>query len=188
MDCEKEKISASELTYRMATMDDYDDFYKIKCDPENVKWSGFPSAPDYGRMKEWYSQQLNSEKRTIYLCYWKEQVCGFFYLDNVSDEEFGAGASGVLTEYTGKGISEITYGVLTHYSGFGIGTELVRYALHTHANKNSLFCAWVSDINKASERCFEKNGFTKHTIYKQQSLAIFTDLPHNFYLWTKIIV
>lgn len=54
-----------ELTYKQATLADYDDFYKIKCDPENVKWSGFASAPDYERMKEWYCKQLESEKRTI---------------------------------------------------------------------------------------------------------------------------
>ena len=53
------------LTYRQATQGDYDDFYKIKCDPENVKWSGFASAPDYDRMKEWYEKQLYSETRTI---------------------------------------------------------------------------------------------------------------------------
>ncbi len=53
-----------ELTYKQATLADYDDFYKIKCDPENVKWSGFASAPDYERMKEWYCKQLESEKRT----------------------------------------------------------------------------------------------------------------------------
>ena len=43
-----------ELTYKQATLSDYDDFYKIKCDPENVKWSGFASTPDYERMKEWF--------------------------------------------------------------------------------------------------------------------------------------
>jgi len=52
-----------ELTYKQATLSDYDDFYKIKCDPENVKWSGFASAPDYERMKEWFCKQLDSEKR-----------------------------------------------------------------------------------------------------------------------------
>ena len=93
-----------ELTYKQATLSDYDDFYKIKCDPENVKWSGFASAPDYERMKEWFCKQLDSEKRTIYIAYWNGVACGFFYLDKVTEEEFEAASSGVLKEFTGRGI------------------------------------------------------------------------------------
>ena len=44
-----------ELTYKIATIEDYDDFYTIKCDPENIKWSGFATAPDYECMKEYYN-------------------------------------------------------------------------------------------------------------------------------------
>ena len=207
-----------EFFYKIATFDDYDDFYRIKCDPENVKWSGFATAPDYDRMKEWFRQQIDGDKRTIYLCYWEGDVCGFFYLDRLSKEDFEAASSGVLAEYTGRGIGswmvkkrvelaekegastisswiadentrswmdfvaeEIGYGVLTEYSGRGIGTAIVRKAVGEC--KSSILCAWVSEKNRASERCFEKNGFRKHELNTQRKLAKFKD-EQKFFFWT----
>lgn len=134
------------LTYRQAAHGDYDDFYKIKCDPENVKWSGFASAPDYDRMKEWYEKQLNSEMRTIYLCYLDGNICGFFYLDKVSDDEIEAAASGVLSEYSGRGIGTWTVGKrieIARKSGF------------------SVISSFIADDNPKSWRRFEKLGFEK---------------------------
>lgn len=239
------------LSYKKASLEDYDDFYKIKCDPENVKWSGFATAPDYDRMKEWYRQQLEGDKRTIYLCYWNGEVCGFFYLDRLSKEEFEAASSGVLAEYTGRGIGtwmvktrielaekegassvsswiadenprswerfeklgfektdeneerqiicgggyealsqvdivaeEIGYGVLTEYSGRGIGTAIVRKAVSEC--KSSILCAWVSEDNIGSERCFEKNGFEKHEVNTTRTLAMFNG-EQKFYFWTLFV-
>ncbi|MBP1539316.1 MAG: GNAT family N-acetyltransferase [Prevotella sp.] len=240
-----------ELSYKQAALADYDDFYKIKCDPENVKWSGFASAPDYERMKEWFVKQLESEMRTIYLCYWNGVACGFFYLDKLTDEEFEAASSGVLKEYTGRGIGtwtvkkrvelaaergakvistwvaddnphswkrfeklgfqktdiqedrmiihgggheslpqvdivaeEIGYGVLTEFSGKGIGTNIVHYA--TKRCEARILCAWVSEINRGSERCFEKNGFEKHPVKQKRSMSC-SNQTHDFYFWTKVI-
>jgi len=157
-----------ELTYKLATLADYDDFYRIKCDPENVKWSGFATAPDYERMKEWFCKQLESEKRTIYITYWNGVACGFFYLDKLDNQD----------------AEEIGYGVLTDYSGRGIGTALVGTGVHLC--KASKLTAWVSEKNRGSERCFEKNGFEKHPI-KQKRLMSYSDQSHDFYFWTKVI-
>lgn len=156
MDCKKEKISASELTYRMATMDDYDDFYKIKCDPENVKWSGFPSAPDYDKMKEWFRQQLDCNKRSIYLCYLNGDVCGFFYLDKVSDEEFEAASSGVLSKYTGRGI-----GTMLVQKRIDITKELGAKTLTT----------WIADENPRSWKRFKKLGFKQTNTQDSRSIG-----------------
>jgi len=142
-----------ELTYKQATLSNYDDFYIIKCDPENVKWSGFASAPDYERMKEWFCKQLDSEKRTIYIAYWNGVACGFFYLDKETEEEFEAASSGVLKEFTGR----------------GIGSAIIRYA--TEVSNAFVLCAWVSDKNRASERYFEKNGFDKLAAKEQRMMS-----------------
>ena len=157
-----------ELTYKIATIEDYDDFYTIKCDPENIKWSGFATAPDYECMKEWFRQQLEGDKRTIYLCYWKGEVCGFFYLDKLSDDS---------SEETG-------YGVLTKFAGRGIGTAIVRFAKELCKSIN--LCAWVSEKNRASERCFEKNGFEKRDLNAMRTLASFNE-DQRFFFWTIIV-
>jgi len=134
------------LTYKVAELEDYDDFYKIKCDPDNVKWSGFASMPDYERMKEWFAKQIGSDTRTIYLCYWEGKVCGFFYLDKLSDKEYEAASSGVLKDYTGR----------------GIGTWMVkkRIDLAQYQGANVIF-SWVADENAQSWKRFEKLGFQK---------------------------
>lgn len=36
----------SQLTYRLATLSDFEDFYRIKCDKENIAWGGFTKAPE----------------------------------------------------------------------------------------------------------------------------------------------
>lgn len=159
-----------ELTYKHATSEDYDDFYIIKCDLENVKWSGFATAPDYERMKEWFRKQLESDKRTIYIAYWNGEVCGFFYLDRFDED-----------------VEEIGYGVLSNHSGKGIGTALVDAGVKLC--KSSKLTAWVSEKNKASERCFEKNGFVKQNKVDIRVLAGFqqSEQKQLFFLWSKMI-
>ena len=137
------------LTYKIATLKDYDDFYKIKCDPENVKWSGFATAPDYARMKEWYEKQLKSEARTIYLCYLNGSICGLFYLDKISNDEIEAVGSGVLSEYTSR----------------GIGTWTVEKRIKIAKQEGySTISSWVADENHKSWRRIEKLGFEKADI------------------------
>ena len=135
-----------ELTYKQATLADYDDFYKIKCDPENVKWSGFATAPDYEGMKEWYLKQLDSKIRTIYIAFWNGAACGFFYLDKLTEDEFEAASSGVLKEYTGR----------------GIGTWLVKKRIELADELGAkVISTWVADDNPRSWKRFEKLGFQK---------------------------
>ena len=82
----------------------------------------------------------------------------------------------------GVTIEEIGYGVLSEYTGKGIGTAIVHYA--EEISNASILCAWVSEKNKASERCFEKNGFNKREINTTRSLAMFNNEEQRFFLWT----
>lgn len=156
------------LSYKKASLLDYDDFYIIKCDSENVKWSGFASAPDYERMKGWFCKQLESDRRTIYIAYWNGVVCGFFYLDKLAEQD----------------AEEIGYGVLTDHSGKGIGTALV--SIGVKLCESSKLTAWVSEKNRASERCFEKNGFSRIDTKENRFMSAFNE-SHVFYCWTKVI-
>ena len=89
-----------------------------------------------------------------------------------------------MLSQVGSVIEEIGYGVLTEFSGKGIGTTIVRLA--TEISKAVLLIAWVSEKNRASERCFEKNGFRKLSVNEERTLSTF-DKPHFFYCWTKEI-
>lgn len=145
------------LTFKIATKNDYDDFYKIKCDPENVKWSGFNSEPDYNRLKIWYNNQLESTVRTIYLCYLEEQICGFFYLDKISNEEFEAASSGVLKKFAGK----------------GVGTCLVKKRIEIAKEQNArMLSSWIADDNSRSWKRFEKLGFQKTDVSEVRMVSL----------------
>ena len=98
------------LSYRLATIEDFEDFYRIKCDKENIAWGGFTKTPEKESFYQWYLQQLSSESRWIYLVYEGPDCCAFFYVDKLEDGSYEAASSGVLTEYMGKGIG--TYSLL----------------------------------------------------------------------------
>ena len=49
-----------QLSYRKASLSDFDDFFAIKSDKANIEWGGFLKAPDYNGLKEWYKSQLKS--------------------------------------------------------------------------------------------------------------------------------
>ena len=142
------------LIYKVAALEDYDDFYKIKCDPENVKWSGFATAPDYDRLKEWYKKQMKSATRTIYLCYLNGNICAFFYLDRISSEEI-EDADGVLSEYTGK----------------GIGTWMVEKRIEIAKKEGySIIYSLIADDNPRSWRRFEKLKYERIDIQEDRTL------------------
>ena len=84
----------------------------------------------------------------------------------------------------GVTIEEIGYGVLSGYTGKGIGTAIVSRG--AKMCKSALLTAWVSEQNRASERCFEKNGFQKLSLNEERHLSAFSD-AHNFYCWIKEI-
>ena len=73
----------SQLTYRLATLSDFEDLYRIKCDKENIAWGGFTKAPEKDSFYQWYLRQLASDCRWIYLVYEGEDCCGFFYVDKL---------------------------------------------------------------------------------------------------------
>ena len=55
--------------FTVAKMDNFDDFYKLKSEPNNIFWSGFDSAPNYESFKEHYKKELERKDRTIIFLY-----------------------------------------------------------------------------------------------------------------------
>ena len=93
------------LSWRLAeiTDSDFEDFYRIKADLENIKWGGFTCPPEKKSFKEWYKSQIESSTREIYLVFIERKCVAFFYIDYKDNGHFLV-PSGVLTEYTRQGI------------------------------------------------------------------------------------
>lgn len=75
-----------QLTYRTATLKEFEALYLIKCDKANIQWGGFSEAPNTERFYEWFKAQLELDKRTIYLVYDHNSPCAFFYIDKVDEK------------------------------------------------------------------------------------------------------
>jgi len=131
-----------QYTYRLARKEDFEGFLKIKSDPQNVKWSGFNSPPNKEKLFKWYISNLNNINRQIFLV-WKDdvEIVGFFHLDKISDTIYEAASSGILTEFTNKGLGTMT---------------LLRREKIAYNNGAELIQTWVSENNIASYRRLEK--------------------------------
>lgn len=158
----------SQLTYRLATLSDFEDLYRIKCDKENIAWGGFTKAPEKDSFYQWYLRQLASDCRWIYLVYEGEDCCGFFYVDKLEDGTYKAASSGVLSEYMGK----------------GIGTYALAMQVAEIECLNSGVFSWVSDRNIASYKRYEKLGFIRTDEFEVRNLPLLGG-EHKFYKWIK---
>lgn len=159
----------SEIKYKLAEVEDFDSFYKIKCDSENIRWSGFNAAPDRRRLFDWYLNNYRSVKRTIYLVIYDTEIVGFFYLDKLNENIFEAASSGILQEYCNLGL--------------GTKTIIWREEL-AKANGAQIIETWVSEFNHSSYRRLIKRGWQRTSDFE------FRDVPlaggqQKFYKWKK---
>lgn len=157
------------LTYKLATIEDFDDFYYIKCDKKNIAWGGFTKAPERDSFYQWYQRQLASDCRWIYLVYEDDTCCAFFYIDKREDGSYEAASSGVLSEFMGKGIG--TYALSMQVA------EIKTF-------NGSEVSSWVSDGNIASYKRYEKLGFSRTDEFEVRNLPLLGGV-HKFYKWIK---
>lgn len=151
---------------------DFEDFFKIKSDADNIKWSGFLAAPDKKNFRKWFSEQINNPKRDIYLVYIENNAhaVAFFYIDYCDDCCFRV-PSGVLGEYTRRGI------------GTWIIQEGSRIAKEKGYKTNF---AMISDLNIGSSKRYEKLGFTKTSEFEIRNVPL-AGGEQKFYKWIKEI-
>lgn len=153
------------LSFRLAVGEDYEDFYIMKSDYNNIAWGGFLQKPDYKKFKLWFLKQIDFESnRKIFIVKRENVSVGYFNLEYVDD----------IT-------SEISYGVISEFTGLGIGTFIVRSAT-TILDKRIV--AWVANDNIPSIKCFEKNFFTKTEELQIRNLPLLGG-EHVFYKWVK---
>lgn len=152
-----------QVSFRPASAEDFDAFYTIKADANNIKWGGFDKAPQKDTFESWYIKQLEPcSKRKIFLLQVENKIVGFSSVNFAEPNE-----------------TEISYGVLSEEAGNGYGTEILKRT--TEIIGGGIF-AWVSVNNSASMRCFEKAGYKLTDISELRKLALFEE-PQLFYKW-----
>jgi RimJ/RimL family protein N-acetyltransferase len=136
-----------------ATEQDFESFFLMKSDLNNIRWGGFKSAPDKESFKQWFNNQLQSKSRLILLLKDNDNYIGYCCLNDYDSN-----------------ITEVSYGVLAEYANNGYGTKIIELC-EQHV-KGSIIEAWVADNNVGSVRCFEKNGYTWTNDHDYRSLPL----------------
>lgn len=132
-------------------IEDYEDFYKLKCDEENIYWTGYVRKPEKNELKKWYYEQLQSKSRIMFFA--KDEingeVVGYLYLDLVGEKE---------------NIIETGHGVYSIYKGKGIGTQIIKLAIQ-HVRDELIFVdkivGWILENNIGSIKNVLKNGYVE---------------------------
>lgn len=142
------------MIVKLAELEDFDDYYKLKADDSNVYWTGWSNKPDYERLKKFYSEIINNLKtlkdRRIYLAYEEDKCIGYIYIDYVDEETFALSPA-ISSEVQGKGYGKELIG-LGIKEGLNLGFKKME--------------AYIREDNIASIKCFEFNGAHKTDKYK----------------------
>lgn len=125
----------------------YDDYYKIKAEPNHIYWSGFDSPPNYLTFRKHYEKLLNDESKIIILLYIDSKITGYVSIDILSTNDKVETSRGVLESYRGKGLGQ----KLTAYA--------IQYTKDNLPNINSMI-SWVAENNIASMKGIIDNGYT----------------------------
>ena len=128
---------------------DFDFFYDVKCENDNIFWSGYDKAPDYNNLKQvfykWIDEMPMSDKRRVCIIYNNGLRQGYIYIDPMGTNEV-----------------EFALGVSEKYSGHGIGTEACAQIIDMMRSENKhIVNAYIREDNHRSIRLFVKNGFVE---------------------------
>lgn len=139
-----------EIYIKPATEQDYYGYYLLRCDENNIRWTGHSKAPNKAKLEKWFNDQLKSRKRHIYIVKNEEkQAIGYLYID----------LSGEICE-----VAEISYGVLKAMTGRGVGSFIVNGAINCikeQFKSVKKIIAWIAVENIPSINIIIKYGFKK---------------------------
>ena len=130
---------------RKVSLDDYEDYYQIRSEPNNLFWTGYHQAPDFVKFKQWFINRIADSNKDLYLLFCNQICAGSLNID-------------VYDSY-----AYIGYSVKEAYAGKGLGTYVVKNAVEILKNTPNMkeVKAWINFRNIASVKVVEKNNFRK---------------------------
>lgn len=151
----------------------FDEYYQLRCERENIYWTGYMEAPQRDKLKSWCTNQLKRNDRTFFLVKSRNsgnKVIGYVYIDR------------------NESTIDISYAVGTNYTGNGLGSEIIylatKYCKDTFKSIKELD-AWVIYNNIRSIKCFTNNNWIESEKYKKiflQSLNRYVIMRKYIYL------
>lgn len=158
---------------REAVAEDFEHFYQIKSEIDNMYWCGYTSAPKRESLWAFWNRNVpHTPARTIYMVLQEDFVCGYVYADTE-----------VLEGTEKKGI-ELSIGISERYSNGGLATKAIEEACRmlTETGKDPLIYAYIRTDNLRSQRVFSKAGFVLTENFREMHLENQKE-PMKLYQW-----
>ena len=135
------------IQFKKCDPSDFEHFYRLRCEENNICWTGWDAPPNYEHLQKWFLSNLMRHDRTIFLAY---ETCykltyGYLYIDRVAKQVFA-----------------ISYAVSDKYRNNGIGTKIIQFAttyVLQNLQPNSKIIAKVAENNIASISALLKNNY-----------------------------
>lgn len=139
---------------RKAVREDFDFFFSIKSEEDNLYWCGYREKPIRANLLAFWNKYVpDGTEREIYIVQEKNYPVGYLYIDYSTDTE-----------------AELSIGISITQSGKGYGTRAVKEALTLlHAAKLSAI-AYIREDNNKSQALFEKAGLARTNKYREMML------------------
>lgn len=137
------------LNFKQCDESDFEDFYILRVDEENIYWTGYDKKPDKDALKSWYLNQLKRSDRLLFI--FRSDECiepvGYLYLDIVGEDH---------------NIIETGHGVNSKYKGHGLGTKIIKFALDYSKSELTFIDevhGWILENNIGSIKNVLNNGY-----------------------------
>lgn len=156
------------------SLDDFEAFLALKSQKDAIKWSGFETAPDPVKFKQYYIDKIlnNPITHVIFLCDADAEGCpiaGYNQYDDVAEGEIEIRGTVIKKNYQGTDARAAFNDLLTaHHQELG------------HVKR----ITWISEKNKASEMNAVSVGWTKTDVFEIRNLPLLGG-EHKFYKWIK---
>jgi RimJ/RimL family protein N-acetyltransferase len=156
----REQRNDTKVIIMPAKADEFEMYYRVRCERTDYTWGGFAGKPDRENLKNVFMQRVETvdlsivDAKKIFLAY----VC------NSDVEEKSETVGFIQISHNCDGM-EIGYSIMEKYQGLGMGTEMVKCALEIAEKYSDIVYAQIRDDNIASQRVVLKNGFVRTDEY-----------------------
>ena len=148
---------------RKAVREDFDFFFSIKSEEDNLYWCGYRDKPRRENLQAFWDRYIPNDRehktypegtvREIYIIQEEDHPIGYLYLDYISDKE-----------------AELSIGISHAESGNGYGTKAVKEAVALLNEAKLSAIAYIREDNDKSKRLFSKAGLHQTNEYKEMML------------------
>lgn len=154
-----------------ATPADIDFLFKLKSEPESVRWGGFAQPPLYATLKQHYERTLREGVQTILIVRLSGEPAGVI--------SYRLGADGDCVDYSINLSSRI--------SGQGVGLAALKQNIALLSQPGSLcrrVVALIRDDNARSQRIFNAAGYERTAVFEDRLLGVDAK-PVRLHAWVR---